>query len=183
MEPGKLGQVKMVQTITGVGLNIFGQGVILTGDSRIGKSELALELLSRGHKLIADDMLNLCITNGQLVMQNPIDKFIMHIKDIGFIDIESIFSSANTTKISNLDLIVSLTKSSNNSLLEQPKNEIMVLGNAITKYSVAVGLHRPLAILIETLTKYNTELNRGIDSHQDFINHQARMIKEATLCN
>ena len=167
----------------GVGLNIFGHGVILTGDSGIGKSQLALELLSRGHKIVADDMLNLSITDGQLVMQNPIEKFIIHIKDIGFIDIESILCSSNTTKISNVNLIINLTHTPSHSPIEQPKKIISVLGKEIPEYSISVGYPKPLAILVETITKYNKQLKDGTDSHQDFINYQANLIKEGASCN
>jgi HPr kinase/phosphorylase len=173
----------MSQTIHGVGLSIFGLGIILTGGSGIGKSELALELLSRGHQIIADDMLNLNVINNRLVMQNPLQKFIIHIRDIGFIDAQVIFDSTHTLAFSNVDMIIKLTRESHYIPLEQPKNRLTLLGQEIIEYSLSAMPNKPLYILTEILVKYHKQLSSGIDSHQDFINYHQGLMKENTSCN
>ena len=173
----------MPDTIHGVGINIYGLGIILTGDSGIGKSELALELLSRGHKLIADDMLNMSSANNQLFMHNPIQKFIMYIKDIGFIDINSMFSFNSTLSTSKVDFMVRLSQNISPPSTKQKQNKLNILDNEITEYIVSTGSNKPLATIIETLTKYHKQLSLGIDSHKEFINYHTNMIMENQTCN
>ncbi len=171
----------MMHTMHGVGLNIHGTGVILTGDSKIGKSELALELLSRSHQFIADDMLNLRIVNKELIIENSQKKFFMHIRDIGFIDVSSIFGIENTIASFRVDLIVNLTKDIPHESLIEPKR--IILGHEITQYTISTGINKPLAVIIETITKYHQQLNNGINSHQDFIDYQSQLIRENDSCN
>ncbi len=166
----------MLHTMHGVALNIFDAGIILAGDSKIGKSELALELLSRGHKFIADDMLNIGVVNKQLTIENQHEKFFMHIRDIGFINIKSIFGIENTLALSKVDLIINLTKDIPNEPLLEPKR--IILGHAISEYFVLVGANKPLAVIVETLTKHHQQSNNGINSHQDFITYQSQLIME-----
>jgi HPr kinase/phosphorylase len=173
----------MMHTMHGVGLNIFGAGIILTGDSKIGKSELALELLSRGHKFIADDMLNLKVVNKELTIVNPQKNSFMHIRDIGFIDVSSIFGIENTLALSRIDLIVNLTKDMPNESFLEPKDKQIILGHEITQYTISTGINKPLAIIIETITKHYKQLNNGVNSHQDFINYQSQLIRENASCN
>lgn len=173
----------MVHTIHGVGLNIFGAGVILAGDSKTGKSELALELLSRGHKFIADDMLNISVVNTELSIENPEKKFFMHIRDIGFIDVSSIFGNESTIALTKVDLIINLTKDIPNEYLVEPQNKRVILGHEITEYFIYIGSNKPLAVIIETLTKHHKQINNGINSHQDCIDYQSKLIKENASCN
>ena len=173
----------MVHTMHGVGLNIHGTGIVLTGSSKIGKSELALELLSRGHKFIADDMLNFILVNKELTVANPQKKFFMHIRDIGFIDVVSIFGIENTLALSRIDLIVNLTKDMPNESFLEPKDKRIILGREITEYTISTGINKPLAVIIETLTKHYKQLNNGINSHQNFINYQSHLIRKNASCN
>lgn len=177
-------RTKMENMLHGVGLNIFGYGVILTGDSSVGKTDLGLELISRGHKFVADDALNICQHNQELIFSNPLSQFIMHIRSIGFIDIEQTYGSAHTMHSSSLDVIIHLSNESLNNLdpLQQPKQEILIQGLPVMQYTLIQGQQRPLALLTELLVKYHEQNLNGFDSHRQFINTHTRLLQGVHAC-
>lgn len=174
----------MESMLHGVGLNIFGYGVILTGDSSIGKTDLGLELISRGHKFIADDALNICKHNQGLIFSNPLNQFIMHVRSIGFIDIEQIYGQGHTMCSSPLNLIIHLSNENLNNLdpLLQQKQNILIQDLTVTQYTLHQGQQRPLALLIELLVKYSEQVLNGVDSHRQFINQHTQLLQGMHAC-
>ena len=167
----------------GVGVNILGCGIFISGDSNSGKSELALELVSRGHKLIADDMVSISFNNNQLFIKNPLEYFIIHIRDLGFIDIEKIYSRASTMNSSKLDFVIRLSRIIDPDPLKQRINEILFLQHPIKEYTLSLTNNRPLAVLCEVLVKYHRQLQNGIDSHQEFLNRHTQLLEGMHACN
>lgn len=99
--------------VHGVMLNIFGKGVLIKGQSGIGKSEVALELIKKGHILIADDMVNLKKTDTETLMGEAPDllKSKMEIRGIGIVDIQKLYGVTSVLLQDKLDLIIELTES------------------------------------------------------------------------
>ncbi len=97
-------------TVHGVMLDIFGQGVMILGQSGVGKSETALELLERGSKLVADDAVKIQRKHGgMLVAQSPeLIKYFMEIRGIGIIDVKSMFGIGSVVDKKEIDLVVKL---------------------------------------------------------------------------
>ena len=174
----------MQNMLHGVGLNIFGYGVILTGDSSVGKTDLGLELVSRGHKFIADDALDISKHKQELVFSNPLNQFIMHVRSIGFIDIGQTYGTAHTMGSSPLDLIIHLSSESLSNLdpLLQQKNKILIQDLAVMQYTLIQGQQRPLALLSELLVKYHEQTLSGFDSHRQFINRHTQLLQGVHAC-
>ncbi len=171
-----------MMTIHGEALNIYDCGTLLTGDNAIGKSDIALELISRGHKFIADDAVSINKTSEQLDLTNTSNQFIMHIRGIGFINIEQVFGSNATIAISKLDLIIHLSNTPIEILdpLVQPQSKKEILNIAVTEYVLPFGKNRPIVCLIETIVKYHLQLQNGIDSHNTFIKQHNQSLLEMT---
>lgn len=162
-----------METLHGIALNIFGTGVIITGVSAIGKSELGLALVDRGHKFIVDDAIRLTHNQGHLHVHSNQGKFILHIRGIGFIDVLQLYGINSVATGSRIDLNIELTQGDVTALdrLTQLKSTVSIFGVPIHQFVLPVGEHRPLILLVELIVKYYQELERGIDSHSEFIQH------------
>ncbi|MDQ5921692.1 MAG: HPr kinase/phosphorylase [Pseudomonadota bacterium] len=164
-----------MQTIHGVALSIYGCGIIICGSSGIGKSELALELVSHGHQFIADDVVNVSRADAEnhVTIINPDKQFFINIRGLGFIDIQQIFNKQNSIKNSSkLDMIIQLSNMDLLTIdpLEQLRDTTEILGTQISRYTLIKGVSRPLAVLVEVLVKQYLEQNStSFDSHEAFI--------------
>ena len=96
----------------GVLLDVFGIGVLITGRSGVGKSEAALELIKRGHQLVADDVVDICkVTDDRLIGESPeMVRHLMEIRGIGIIDIKAMFGIGSVLMSKSIDLVVHLEK-------------------------------------------------------------------------
>ncbi|MBQ2028678.1 MAG: HPr kinase/phosphorylase [Clostridia bacterium] len=99
-------------TMHGVLLDVFGVGVLITGRSGVGKSEAALELIKRGHQLVADDVVDICkVTDDRLIGESPeMVRHLMEIRGIGIIDIKAMFGIGSVLMSKSIDLVVHLEK-------------------------------------------------------------------------
>lgn len=165
-------------TVHGVMLDVLGMGVLITGVSGAGKSELALELISRGSGLIADDVVEL-----HRVGPSTIDgrcptmlKDFLEVRGLGVLNIRTIFGEAALRPRKALKLIVHLERASRDAPAERlplkPGSET-ILGVEIRKVSIPVAAGRNLAVLTEAAVRNYVLQLRGIDSTRDFIDRQA----------
>jgi len=101
-----------MQKVHGVLSNVFGLGVFIRGRSGIGKSECALELVKRGHMLVADDLVEITKRSGKILMgkSSGIVKHHMEIRGIGIIDIKNMFGIANILDQSQIELVINLVE-------------------------------------------------------------------------
>jgi HPr kinase/phosphorylase len=192
-----------MQTIHGCALNIYNTGVIITGDSAVGKSELALQLLDRGHKFIADDLIVLNKSthtennNNEVIHEVIISaahkgESFLHVRGLGFINISRLYGMFNVMPCCRLDLIIDLKQPQPSTNLQneldeiidiekdpltQLINEVDILGASIMQMQLLINPCRPLALLIETMVKYNNQRQLGYDSHQDFLTHHAELLR------
>jgi HPr kinase/phosphorylase len=167
-------------TVHGVFLDVLGVGVLLTGESGVGKSELALELVSRGSGLIADDVVEFYrVGPDTLEGRCPaLLKDFLEVRGLGVLNIRTIFGEAALRPRKNLKLIVHLERPGPDSMpLERlplkPGTEEM-MGVEIRKVSIPVAAGRNLAVLTEAAVRSHVLQLRGIDSTQDFIARQAQ---------
>jgi HPr kinase/phosphorylase len=166
----------------GVFMDILGLGVLITGESGLGKSELGLELISRGHGLVADDAVDL-----YRVSQTAIDgrcpdllMNLLEVRGIGLLDIKAIFGETAVRRKMRLKLIVHLVRKET---LEREFERLPyeplfddVLGIDVRKVVIAVDAGRNLAVLVEAAVRNTILQLRGIDTYQEFIKrHQSAM--------
>jgi HPr kinase/phosphorylase len=166
----------------GVFMDILGLGVLLTGESGLGKSELGLELVSRGHGLVADDAVDIYrISQTALEGRCPeLLQNLLEVRGIGLLDIKAIFGETAVRRKMRLKLIVHLVrKETMEREFERLPNEPLfedVLGLPVRKVVIAVDAGRNLAVLVEAAVRNTVLQLRGIDTYQEFIKrHQAAM--------
>ena len=163
----------------GVLLDVLGMGVLLTGESGVGKSELALELITRGSGLVADDVVELYhIAPETLEGRSPeLLRDFLEVRGLGMLNIRTIFGETAVRVRKNLKLIVQLEKPVGGVIpglerlpLTASFEEIM--GVRVRKVLLPVAAGRNLAVLVEAAVRNYVLQLRGIDSTQDFISRQ-----------
>ena len=182
---GYLGQHFAERTTRhGVFMDILGLGVLLTGESGLGKSELGLELISRGHGLVADDAVDIYrISQTSLEGRCPeLLQNLLEVRGIGLLDIKAIFGETAVRRKMRVHLIVHLVRKETlerefERLPYEPLYED-ILGRPVRKVVIAVDAGRNLAVLVEAAVRNTVLQLRGIDTYQEFIRrHQAAMEK------
>ena len=168
----------------GVFMDILGLGVLLTGESGLGKSELGLELISRGHGLVADDAVDL-----YRVSQTALDgrcpellQNLLEVRGIGLLDIKAIFGETAVRRKMRLKLIVHLVrKETMERDFERMPYEPMyedIMGVPVRKAVIQVDAGRNLAVLVEAAVRNTILQLRGIDTYKEFIErHQKALMR------
>jgi HPr kinase/phosphorylase len=171
---------KQIKTnLHGVAMSVFGYGVLITGCSGVGKSDLGLELVDRGHKLIADDFIVIDNASHHNIMlaAEGCAKHFLHLRGLGFINIDAMYSNFTSTMFSSkLDLIIELSTDDNllNKDITQPlmlKEDILDI--KVNKFILPLGTRRNLALIVEIYVKYYKQLQNGYDAHHDFLEYAA----------
>jgi len=167
----------------GVFMDILGLGVLLTGESGLGKSELGLELISRGHGLVADDAVDF-FRISQTTVEGRCPELLLNlleVRGIGLLDIKAIFGETAVRRKMRLKLIVHLVRKETlerefERLPYEPLYE-EVLGMPIRKVVIAVDAGRNLAVLVEAAVRNTVLQLRGIDTYQEFIERHQRAMQ------
>jgi HPr kinase/phosphorylase len=153
-------------------LEIYGRGVLLTGASGIGKSEIALELVRRGHRLVADDRVDLVNINKKLTGTCPeLTKGVMEVRGIGIINVASMFGISSYKDRQDVDYVIELKLLDENYSFERIdtsdhfKN---ILGVYIPNIQIPVSSGRNLADLIEVAVRNELLKAQGIDASKEF---------------
>jgi HPr kinase/phosphorylase len=166
----------------GVFMDILGLGVLLTGESGLGKSELGLELISRGHGLVADDAVDLYRVS-QTTLEGRCPELLLNlleVRGIGLLDIKAIFGETAVRRKMRLKLLVHLVRKETmerefERLPYEPLYE-EILGVQVRKVVIVVDAGRNLAVLVEAAVRNTVLQLRGIDTYQEFIaRHQQAM--------
>ena len=171
-------------TMHGVFMDILGLGVLITGESGQGKSELGLELVSRGHGLVADDAVDLARINENTIegrcpelLQN-----LLEVRGIGLLDIRAIFGESAVRRRMRLRLIVHLVRSETlerdyERLPHEPLSQD-VLGVPVRKAIIPVVAGRNIAVLVEAAVRNTILQLRGIHTYQEFLErHRKAMLQ------
>ncbi len=170
----------------GVFMDILGLGVLLTGESGLGKSELGLELISRGHGLVADDAVDLYRVS-QTALEGRCPELLLNlleVRGIGLLDIKAIFGETAVRRKMRLKLIVHLVRKETmdrefERLPYEPLYE-EILGVQVRKAVIAVDAGRNLAVLVEAAVRNTILQLRGIDTYQEFIERHQRAMQKTS---
>jgi HPr kinase/phosphorylase len=167
-------------TMHGVFMDILGMGVLITGESGLGKSELGLELISRGNGLVADDAVDLYRINQTTIEARCPDLLqnLLEVRGIGLLDIRAIFGETAVRRKMRLKLIVHLVRRETlerdyERLPSEPLTQD-VLGIPVHKVVIQVMAGRNIAVLVEAAVRNTILQMRGIDTYQQFIERQRR---------
>jgi HPr kinase/phosphorylase len=172
-----------ITTLHGVMLDVLEIGVLITGDSSIGKSELALELISRGHGLVADDVVELQQIGPETIQGRcpPMLRDFLEVRGLGVLNIRSIFGETAVRPRKALRLIVHLHAPEGG---VEPRDRLAsrsgtqdILGVEIPTVTLAVAPGRNLAVLVEAAVRNHILLTRGVDSTREFIARQEAAIR------
>lgn len=173
-------------TVHGVFMDVLGLGVLITGESGLGKSELALELISRGHGLVADDAVEFSRTSPNVVdghcpalLQNMLE-----VRGLGLLNIRTIFGETSVRRKMKLKLIVHLVRATAQDKFERLPLQDMtqeMLGCPIRKVTLQVAAGRNLAVLVEAAVRNTILQLRGIDTLTEFMERQAQAIAQGTV--
>lgn len=171
----------------GVFMDILGVGVLLTGESGLGKSELGLELISRGHGLVADDAVDL-FRISQTALEGRCPELLMNlleVRGIGLLDIKAIFGETAVRRKMRLKLIVHLVRKETldrdfERLPYEPLNED-ILNVPVRKVVIAVDAGRNLAVLVEAAVRNTILQLRGIDTYREFIERHQRAMQNPDM--
>jgi len=168
-------------TMHGVFMDVLGLGVLLIGESGLGKSELALELISRGHGLVADDVVELSRTAPNVIEGQcpPLLQNLLEVRGLGLLDIRTIFGETSVRRKMNLKLVVKLVRHRSDASFERlPMRDQTqtILGLPIRHVVLQVAAGRNLAVLVEAAVRNTILALRGIDTMGDFMQRQALAI-------
>jgi len=171
----------------GVFMDILGLGVLLTGESGLGKSELGLELISRGHGLVADDAVDF-FRIAQTAIEGRCPELLLNlleVRGIGLLDIKAIFGETAVRRKMRLKLIVHLVRKETmerdfERLPYEPLHED-VLGMQVRKVVIAVDAGRNLAVLVEAAVRNTILQLRGIDTYKEFVERHQRAIDSGSM--
>jgi len=167
-------------TVHGVFMDVLGMGVLITGESGLGKSELALELISRGHGLVADDAVEFSRTNPTMIEGQCPDllRNLLEVRGLGLLDIRTIFGETAVRRKMRLKLIVHLVRANSEKFERLPIQDQTqeLLGLPIRRVMLQVAAGRNLAVLVEAAARNTILKLRGIDTLGEFMERQAQAI-------
>jgi HPr kinase/phosphorylase len=169
-------------TMHGVFMDVLGMGVLIAGESGLGKSELGLELISRGHGLVADDVVDFARIAPDSIEGRcpPLLSNLLEVRGLGLLDIKAIFGETAVRRKMKLRLIVELRRRSATDLMERlplAGTTQEVLGLPVHKVVIPVAAGRNLAVLLEAAVRNTILKLRGIDTLADFQARQRRVME------
>ncbi len=159
-------------SIHGVLVDVYGEGILIMGESGIGKSEAALELIKRGHRLITDDVVEIRkVSDATLVGSAPdLTRHFIELRGIGIIDVKTLFGVESVKDTSNIDLVIKLEewdrdKEYDRLGLEEEYTEF--LGNKVVCHSLPIRPGRNLAIIVESAAVNHRQKKMGYNAAKE----------------
>lgn len=157
----------------GVLMNIYGQGVLILGDSGIGKSETAIELLKRGHRLVADDAVEIRRISNNLFGTAPeIIRHYIEIRGVGVIDVQQLFGMGAVQFDTEIDLVIQLEQWVDGKFYDRlglGEEKYEMLGVEMPIVTIPVRPGRNLAGIVEIATMKNRQMKYGYNAARDFV--------------
>lgn len=171
-------------SIHGVLVDVYGVGVLIMGESGIGKSEAALELVKRGHRLVSDDVVEIRkVSDETLVGSAPdITRHFIELRGIGIVDVKNLFGVLSVKQTQNIDLVITLEdwdrdKEYDRLGLEEQYTEF--LGNKVVCHQLPIRPGRNLAVIVETAAINHRQKNMGYNAAQELYRRvQANLAKK-----
>ena len=159
-------------SVHGVLVDVYGEGVLITGESGIGKSEAALELIKRGHRLVSDDVVEIRkVSDDTLVGTAPdITKHFIELRGIGIIDVKALFGVSSVMDTTNISLVIRLEdwdKEKKYDRLGLHEEYTEYLGNKIVCHSLPIRPGRNLAVIVESAAVNHRQKKMGYNAAQE----------------
>ena len=159
-------------TVHGVLVDIYGEGVLITGESGIGKSEAALELIKRGHRLVTDDVVEIRkVSEDTLIGKAPeITKHFIEIRGIGIVDVKTLFGVSSVKENQEIDLVIKLSewsKDQDYDRLGMEEEYTEYLGNKVVCHSIPIRPGRNLAVICESAAVNHRQKKMGYNAAQE----------------
>lgn len=159
-------------TIHGVLVDVYGEGVLITGESGIGKSEAALELVRRGHRLVSDDVVEISRINDHTLIGTAPDitRNFIELRGIGIVDVKSLYGVECIREKQQIDLVINLSEWKKDAEYDRMGLEdeyIEYLGNKVVCYSVPIRPGRNLAVICETAAVNHRQKKMGYHAAQE----------------
>lgn len=172
-------------TLHGVFLEVLGTGVLLVGDPGIGKSELALEMVVRGHRLVADDAPEIARVGPETLLGScsPLLRDFLEVRGLGVLNLRAMFGESAVQQTEQLHLIVNMRVLDDAAQVRLDRlrgslSSRTILGVSIPEVTLPVAPGRNLAVLLETAVRNQMLRTRGYDAAEDLIARQASSIDE-----
>ncbi len=159
-------------SVHGVLVDVYGEGVLITGESGIGKSEAALELIKRGHRLVTDDVVQIRkVSDDTLIGDAPdITKHFIELRGIGIVDVKTLFGVSSVKDTQGIDLVIRLEdwdKEKEYDRLGLEEEYIEYLGNKVVCHSIPIRPGRNLAIICEAAAVNHRQKKMGYNAAQE----------------
>ncbi len=172
-------------SLHGVFMEVQGFGALIKGEAAIGKSELALELISRGHRIIADDVVDFYRVSPERVEGRcpPLLQDFLEVRGLGVLNIRALFGDNAVKPTKPLDLIIQLEMADQKNMpaldrLNASVQHEEVLGVKIVKIKIPVAAGRNIAVLVEVAIRNHVLLLRGINATKQLMQRQQREMKK-----
>lgn len=159
-------------SVHGVLVDVYGEGVLITGESGIGKSEAALELIKRGHRLVTDDVVEIRkVSDDTLIGTAPdITKHFIELRGIGIVDVKTLFGVSSVKDTQSIDLVIRLedwNKDKEYDRLGLEEEYTEYLGNKIVCHNIPIRPGRNLAIICESAAVNHRQKKMGYNAAQE----------------
>ncbi len=159
-------------SVHGVLVDVYGEGVLITGESGIGKSEAALELIKRGHRLVTDDVVEIRkVSDETLIGSAPdITKHFIELRGIGIVDVKTLFGVSSVKDTQSIDLVIRLedwNKDKEYDRLGLEEEYTEYLGNKIVCHNIPIRPGRNLAIICESAAVNHRQKKMGYNAAQE----------------
>ena len=180
-----------VITRHGVLVDVYGEGVLIFGDSGIGKSETAIELIKRGHRLVADDAVEITRIGSTLSGTAPeLIRNYLEVRGVGVIDVEKLFGVGAVQDSTQIDLVIQFEKWEDDKFYDRlglDENDTTILDVPVPQITIPVSAGRNLAAIVELAAMNNRQKKHGFNSAREFAaqidGHIDRVTRENELKN
>lgn len=171
-------------TIHGGLVDVYGEGILIMGESGIGKSEAALELIKRGHRLVSDDVVEIKkVSDDTLIGTSPdITRHFIELRGIGIIDVKTLFGVESVKNTQAIDLVIKLeewNKERQYDRLGLEESYIEFLGNKVVCHSIPIRPGRNLAIICESAAVNYRQKKMGYNAAQELYNRVTNSLKKS----
>ncbi len=172
-------------SIHGVLVDVYGEGVLIMGESGIGKSEAALELIKRGHRLVSDDVVEIRkVSEETLIGTAPdITRHFIELRGIGIIDVKTLYGVGSVKETQGIDLVIKLeewSKDKEYDRLGLEENYTEFLGNKVVCHSIPIRPGRNLAVIVEAAAVNCRQRKMGYNAAKELYNRVQRNLTKSS---